>query len=117
MGFGRYLSLGEAERRGQLDALRRGQVALDFEPLLQAGKLRVGENRAGFPAATVLARQLRVRVGLEERRHGHTCGEQDREPVGGEGDSAVIPPPRSAAQIFFKGWESKFWGPASASPD
>lgn len=51
-----YLCLGQAERRGQLHSLRRGQVPLDFEPLLQAGELRVGENRPGLPAPAVLSR-------------------------------------------------------------
>lgn len=70
-----YLRLGEAQRRGQLHALRRGQVALDLEALLQARELRVGEDGAGLAAAAVLAGQLgvRVRVRLEEAGHGHAC--------------------------------------------
>lgn len=70
----RYLGLGEAERRGQLHPLGRGEVPLNLKPLLQAGELRVGENGAGFAAAAMLPGQLGVSVGLEEGWHRHSWG-------------------------------------------
>jgi len=51
-----HLRLGQAERRGQLDSLWRGQVALDFKALFQAGQLGVGEDRPRLPAPAVLPR-------------------------------------------------------------
>lgn len=51
-----YLRLGQAQRGGQLHSLWRGQVPLDLESLLQAGQLRVGEDRPGLPAPAVLPR-------------------------------------------------------------
>lgn len=66
-----HLRLGQAEGRGQLHPLGRGQVALDLESLLQAGELRVRENRASFAAAAVLPRQLGVLGVREQRRDRH----------------------------------------------
>lgn len=68
-----HLRLGQAERRGQLHPLRRGQIPLDLKALLQAGQLRVGENRPSLPPSAVLPRQ--VCVVLEERGHLHSCGQ------------------------------------------
>lgn len=75
-----YLGLGEAESRGQLHPLGRGEVALDLEALLQAGELRVGEDGAGFAAAAVLPGQLGGGVGLEQGRHRHSWGDTRRTP-------------------------------------
>lgn len=71
-----HLRLGQAERRGQLHPLRRGQVALDLEPLLQTRQLRVGEHGARFAAAAVLPGQLGVRRGREQRGDRHPCGQK-----------------------------------------
>lgn len=90
-----YLRLGEAEGGGQFDALRRGKVALDLEALLQAGQLRIGEDGARFPTAAVLARQLGVRVWLEEGGHRHHCMEGTTKQLRGPGDPrSSSPPPR-----------------------
>lgn len=75
-----YLRLGEAERRGQLHPLWRGEIALDLEALLQTGELRVGEDGAGLAAAAVLPGQLGVSVVREQRRHRHSCGDTRRGP-------------------------------------
>lgn len=71
-----HLRLGQAEGRGQLHPLRRGQVPLDLESLLQARELRVREDRASFAASAVLPRQLCVLGMREQRRDRHACGEK-----------------------------------------
>ena len=47
-----HLRLGECQRRGQVDALRAGQVLLHPEAPLQLVHLRVGEGRPGALLAT-----------------------------------------------------------------